>query len=112
MVSLQYLHIMIGGYEPLRVWELVSNYREVGAKIMRASFCSHLRYHGWVLRGRTRLVYGIIKDNIVLGVLPFTIGADTVVQMGTGASAAIPDITDNRAALDLLSDLKTVSVIF
>ena len=49
---------------------------------------------------------------MVLGVLPFAVGVDTVVQMGTGASAAIPDITDNFTALNLLSDLETVSVIF
>ena len=85
---------------------------KVGAKSVMASFVSHLCYYGWVLRSRTRLVYRIIKDNMVFGILPFAFGVDTVVQMGASASAAIPHIADNLMTLDLLSDLKTVSVIF
>ena len=49
---------------------------------------------------------------MVSGILPFAIGVDTIVQVGPGASAAIPYITDNVRALNLLSDLESVSVIF
>ena len=69
-------------------------------------------YHGWVLSGRTHLIRRISKDNMVLGILPSIVGENTVVQMGTGASAAIPDITDNFVALDRLPDLEPISVIF
>ena len=59
---------------------------------VEGSFSSYLCYHSWVLRGRTRLIRRISKDNMVFMVfriLPFTVGEDTVVQMSAGASTAI-----------------------
>lgn len=83
-----------------------------GSKSCKNEFSYRLCYYSWVLSGRSHLVRRISKDNMVFGVLPFTVGEDAVVQVGTGTSAAISYITDNFIAPDLLPDLKSISVLF